>query len=249
LAAWVGIIAYTIQIYFDFSGYSDMAIGLGKILGFDFEENFNFPYVARSIRDFWRRWHISLSTWFRDYLYIPLGGNKKGERRTYLNLLIVFVLTGFWHGASWSYMFWGVFHGLFLIIERLGFSTILSKMIAPLQHLYLLLVVMIGWVFFRIEDITDAFDYLGVLFGNGSGGSVLPFVNNYTLFALLLGFIFSVNIKQGIQFIESSSGLSRFRVYMELRTVLYLLFLFLIFFFSITEIASDTYNPFIYLRF
>jgi alginate O-acetyltransferase complex protein AlgI len=249
LAAWVGIIAYTIQIYFDFSGYSDMAIGLGKILGFDFEENFNFPYVARSIRDFWRRWHISLSTWFRDYLYIPLGGNKKGERRTYLNLLIVFILTGFWHGASWSYMFWGVFHGMFLIIERLGFSAILSKMIAPLQHLYLLLVVMIGWVFFRIEDITDAFDYLGVLFGNGSDGSVVPFVNNYTLLALLLGFIFSVNIKQGIQFIETSTGLSRFRVYMELRTVLYLFFLFLIFFFSITEIASDTYNPFIYLRF
>jgi len=249
LAAWVGILAYTIQIYFDFSGYSDMAIGLGKILGFDFEENFNYPYIAKSIRGFWRRWHISLSTWFRDYLYIPLGGNKKGKARTYLNLLIVFVLTGFWHGASWSFIFWGLFHGFFLILERLGMEKLLSRTFVPLQHLYLLFVVIIGWVFFRVEDITDAFNYISVLFGNGNGSSLLPFINNYTLLALLLGVILSMNIKKGIQFIESKLGVSNQAFYVEFRSILFLLFLAIVFFFSVTEIASDTYNPFIYLRF
>lgn len=249
VAAWVGILAYTVQIYFDFSGYSDMAIGLGKILGFDFEENFNFPYIARSIRDFWRRWHISLSTWFRDYLYIPLGGNKKGKGRTYLNLLIVFILTGFWHGASWSFIFWGLFHGFFLILERIGLGKLLSRAFVPLQHIYLLFVVVIGWVFFRVEDITDAFNYISVLFGGGNGGSVYQYLNNYTLMALLLGVLLSMNVKKGLLFIEDKLKVQNQPIYIEIRSVLFLLFLAVIFFFSITEIASDTYNPFIYLRF
>lgn len=249
ITAWVGIIAYTLQIYFDFSGYSDMAIGLGKILGFDFEENFDFPYIARSIRDFWRRWHISLSTWFRDYLYIPLGGNKKGVFRTYVNLMIVFALTGFWHGASWSFMFWGLFHGFFLILERIGLSKILASLFAPFQHIYVLLIVMIGWVFFRVEDFNDALNYLSVLFGKGATVDIGDSLNNFTLMALILGVFLSMNIKSGIQWIEHKIGLSEHAIYMEMRSVLFLIFLGIIFFFSVTEIASDTYNPFIYLRF
>ena len=134
LYAWIGAIAYSIQIYFDFSGYSDMAIGLGKMLGFDFLENFNYPYVARSIREFWRRWHISLSTWFRDYVYISLGGNRKSNYRTYLNLFIVFFVTGLWHGSSWNFVVWGLFHGMFLAIERLYLGKILKTLWRPLQH-------------------------------------------------------------------------------------------------------------------
>src|SRR5690606_29257364 len=157
--AWFGIICYSLQIYFDFSGYSDMAIGLGRMLGFNFKENFNYPYISKSIQEFWRRWHISLSTWFRDYLYISLGGNRKGVTRTYINLFIVFFVTGFWHGAAWSFIFWGLFHGLFLVLER---SKILNTQKWPLffQHVYVIVVVMVGWVFFRAETLNEAFKYL-----------------------------------------------------------------------------------------
>ncbi len=162
--AWLGILAYTLQIYFDFSGYSDMAIGLGRIFGFRFLENFNYPYIARSVQDFWRRWHISLSTWFRDYLYIPLGGNRAGIGRTYFNLLLVFLLCGLWHGASWTFVLWGLYHGTFLVIERLGLGRILSKLPALLGWAYTLLVVMIGWVFFRADDLPHALTYIQRLF-------------------------------------------------------------------------------------
>ena len=148
LSHWIGIIAYTLQIYYDFSGYSDMAIGLGKIFGFDFLENFNYPYISRSIKEFWRRWHISLSSWFRDYLYIPLGGNRKGKVRTYINLIIVFFVTGLWHGASFNFIVWGLYYAVFLVIERLGFGKRLEKLPRIIQHVYTLLVVVIGWVFF-----------------------------------------------------------------------------------------------------
>ena len=158
--AWLGIIAYTFQIYFDFSGYSDMAIGLGRMLGFKFLENFNFPYISRSIREFWRRWHISLSTWFRDYVYIPLGGSRRSPSRVYLNLLIVFLVTGLWHGASWNFIVWGLFHGLFIVLERVGMDKVLEKLWVPLQHLYCLLVVMLGWVFFRADDLSHGWAYV-----------------------------------------------------------------------------------------
>ncbi|MEE8467510.1 MAG: MBOAT family O-acyltransferase [Planctomycetota bacterium] len=159
-AAWLGLVCYTLQIYFDFSGYSDMAIGLGRMLGFRFLENFRFPYVSRSVTEFWRRWHISLSTWYRDYLYIPLGGSRRGPGRTYLNLLIVFALCGLWHGASWSFLVWGLFHGAFLVVERLGLGAALERRPAVLRHAYLLAVVMTGWVFFRAETLTQALEYL-----------------------------------------------------------------------------------------
>ncbi|MGD8338870.1 MAG: MBOAT family protein, partial [Desulfobacterales bacterium] len=153
--AWLGVLCYTLQIYFDFSGYSDMAIGIGRMFGFHFLENFNYPYISRSIREFWRRWHISLSSWFRDYLYIPLGGNHRGPLRTYLNLLIVFFLCGLWHGASWNFVIWGLLHGLFLVIERLGFEKILNRWWSPLRYLYVMLVVCTGWVFFRAENLSS----------------------------------------------------------------------------------------------
>ena len=162
--AWLGIFGYTMQIFFDFSAYSDMAIGLGKIFGFHFLENFNYPYISRNIQEFWRRWHISLSQWFKDYLYIPLGGNRKGKIRTYINLLIVFFLTGLWHGSSWNFIFWGIFHGVFLIIERLGLKKVLEKTPKILQHLYTMIIVIIGWVFFRADNFIFALKYLKILF-------------------------------------------------------------------------------------
>ena len=164
-AAWLGIACYTLQIYFDFSGYSDMAIGLAKLLGFDLCENFRYPYAATSITDFWRRWHISLSSWFRDYLYIPLGGNRGGRWRTGFNLVAVFALCGLWHGASWAFLVWGLFHGLFLVLERTRFGRFLEVLPAPLRHAYVLLVVMGGWVFFKADTLPRAVGYLGALTG------------------------------------------------------------------------------------
>ena len=159
--AWIGAIAFMLQIYFDFSGYSDMAIGLGRMFGFHFLENFNYPYIARSVREFWRRWHISLSTWFRDYLYIPLGGNRHGPVRTGANLLLVFLLCGLWHGASWTFLIWGVYHGIFLVLERVpAVRRLLDRLPAPLQHAYVLLVVLVGWVFFRADTFAHALAYL-----------------------------------------------------------------------------------------
>ena len=163
--AWLGIICYTLQIYFDFSGYSDMAIGLAKLFGFEFPENFNYPYIAKSIREFWQRWHISLSNWLRDYLYIPLGGNRGSSFRTYLNLWIVFLVCGLWHGASWNFVIWGALHGACLVIERIGWHTYLHRLWTPLQHCYTLLLVMIGWVFFRSESLNHAIHYLSNMFG------------------------------------------------------------------------------------
>jgi alginate O-acetyltransferase complex protein AlgI len=175
--AWLGLVAYSIQIYFDFSGYSDMAIGLGRIFGFEFRENFDYPYVARAVTEFWRRWHLSLSTWFRDYLYIPLGGNRLGVHRTYLNLFAVFALCGLWHGASWNFLLWGAWHGTHLALERAWLGTVLAKVPRVLTHLYTLLVVAFGWVLFRANSLPDAIDYLSALVGANSvtGGQPLLF--------------------------------------------------------------------------
>jgi len=162
--AWLGALSYALQIYFDFSGYSDMAIGLGRVFGFRIRENFEHPYVSRSVTEFWRRWHISLSTWFRDYLYIPLGGNRSGPRRTYLNLLIVFVLCGFWHGASWNFVVWGLYHGAFLALER-GFRGRNLRVWSPVTHAATLLVVLVGWVIFRAETLPQAGAFLAAMAG------------------------------------------------------------------------------------
>jgi alginate O-acetyltransferase complex protein AlgI len=173
--AWVGVVCYSLQIYFDFSGYSDMAIGLGKMFGFKFMENFSDPYVAQSIREFWRRWHISLSSWFRDYLYIPLGGNRGPALRTAANLLVVFFLCGLWHGASWTFVVWGLYHGLFLALERTRLGSWLAACPTPVRHAYTLLAVMLGWVIFRADTLPQALTYLRTLFGlAGAAGGPGP---------------------------------------------------------------------------
>ena len=165
LEAWLGIICYTLQIYFDFSGYSDMAIGLGKMFGFDFLENFNYPYISQSVSEFWRRWHISLGSWFRDYVYIPLGGNRVSPIKQYRNLFIVWSLTGIWHGANWTFMAWGLYYGILIALEKAFLDKLLKKLPQIFRHIYLVLIVMIGWVFFRAENITQAIDFIKVLGG------------------------------------------------------------------------------------
>ncbi|MGL4821319.1 MAG: MBOAT family O-acyltransferase, partial [Bacilli bacterium] len=195
--AWIAILAYTLQIYFDFSGYSDMAIGLAKMFGFTFPENFNYPYIASSITDFWRRWHISLSTWFRDYVYIPLGGNRVAPWKVYRNLFIVWTLTGFWHGASWTFMAWGFYYGFIIAIERAFLSKYIEKSPFILRHIYVLLLVMIGWVFFRADSFSYSTEFIGVLFGFGGQGwwddtTTLYVMNNWTVF--LCGLLFATPI-------------------------------------------------------
>lgn len=244
--AWMGVICYTIQIYFDFSGYSDMAIGLGKMLGFNFKENFNYPYISVSIQDFWRRWHISLSTWFRDYLYIPLGGNRKGLSRTYANLIFVFFVTGLWHGASWNFIFWGLYHGCFLILERSKiFNT--KKWPVAVQHAYVLLVVILGWVFFRAETLSEAYIYLKHMFSfSGGDTTALIYVNSFSMSMIVLAIIFSMPVRKKmneILAVSQSSGLK-----MAYRAGVYLFYIALLIL-SIIELAQSSYNPFIYFRF
>ena len=180
---WLGAIMYTLQIYFDFSGYSDMAIGLGRVFNFRFLENFDHPYASRSVQEFWRRWHISLSSWFRDYLYIPLGGNRKGTVRTYLNLFIVFLLCGFWHGAAWNFVVWGVYHGVGLVVERAGFGKVVKRFPKVVGNLYLMLFVVIGWVLFRAPDLDYAGAYIGNMFGGGQAAfrSFTPLIDFISL--------------------------------------------------------------------
>ncbi|MFA9422761.1 MAG: MBOAT family protein [Sedimentibacter sp.] len=165
LGAWLGIIMYTLQIYFDFSGYSDMAIGLGRIFGFTYKENFNYPYIATSVQDFWRRWHISLGSFFRDYIYIPLGGNRNHYIR---NLFVVWFLTGFWHGASYNFIVWGLYYGAFMLIEKYFLSKLLHKLPSFISHIYAILVIIVGWVFFYFMNITDALEFIKILFGFGN---------------------------------------------------------------------------------
>ena len=253
--AWLGIACYTLQIYFDFSGYSDMAIGLGRMFGFRFLENFNYPYVSRSIREFWRRWHISLSTWFRDYLYIPLGGNKKGGVRTHVNLLLVFFLCGLWHGASWNFVIWGMLHGLFLITERGAFGRLLARTWAPLQHLYVLLVVMVAWVFFRVEALPDALTYTAAMAGFGHGAGTVYhaalYINNEVLACLLAGMIGATPLVSWLgrwhaRRLEATPAGSAGILAVEGATFCALLLILIA---SAASLAAGTYNPFIYFRF
>ena len=252
--AWLGIIAYSLQIYFDFSGYSDMAIGLGKMIGFDFKENFNYPYIARSIQDFWRRWHISLSSWFRDYLYIPLGGSRGSKTRTYRNLLIVFLTTGLWHGASWNFIIWGLYHGIFLLIERAGFDKRLQRVWPPLAHAYTLLVISIGWVFFRADTLSDAIVYLQKMVGLGEVNQVafplIYFLNVEVVTALVAGILLATPVYHVAfrQWQRIQRRLVSLPV-IYLADTLYVFGLFSLFVASVMYLAADTYNPFIYFRF
>jgi alginate O-acetyltransferase complex protein AlgI len=253
--AWLGIVCYTLQIYFDFSGYSDMAIGLGLMFGFRFLENFNYPYIAQSLTEFWRRWHISLSGWFRDYLYIPLGGNRRGSWATYRNLLIVFALCGLWHGASWSFLAWGLFHGGFLVVERCGFGRVLEHIPAILRHAYLLLVVMIGWVFFRADDLPHAATYLAAMAGMGAASTrefhVGLWLDSGLSLVLIAGSIGSLPwpawARERRLLAEAGAGWSaavQGAVSTARLAVVALLLLA-----SASSMLAGTHNPFIYFRF
>ncbi len=250
--AWLGIICYTLQIYFDFSGYSDMAIGLGRLFGFHFPENFNAPYIARSLREFWQRWHISLSSWFRDYVYIPLGGNRLGTWRTHLNLLAVFLLCGLWHGASWNFVVWGLLHGSFLVLERGHWGRILQRLWRPLQHLYAVLVVMLAWVFFRLETLADALDYIATLFGQSQVvlTPVVPTdsVHHYLSHELWLVLLVALAAATPLRSIWSRWQ-PRHPLWSGGRALLSGGALGLILLMSSLSVAAGTYNPFIYFRF
>jgi alginate O-acetyltransferase complex protein AlgI len=244
--AWLGIICYTLQIYYDFSGYSDMAIGLGKVFGFNFLENFNYPYVAKSIKEFWRRWHISLTTWFRDYLYIPLGGNRVSKGRTYVNQIIVFLLSGLWHGASWNFIFWGAYHGAFLVLERTPFEKFLKKLWAPIRHLYAIIVIMVGWVFFRAATLTEGWLYLKKMFLFTPSNNLhyaSQYLNNKVILMLLAGIIFSVPV---ISYIKTLIEKNKAIIALTYVRDFILISIFLI---CLITLSSTTYNPFIYFRF
>jgi len=252
--AWIGITCYALQIYFDFSGYSDMAIGLGRMFGFQFSENFNYPYVSRSIREFWRRWHISLSTWFRDYVYIPLGGNRSAGWRVTRNLLIVFVLCGFWHGASWNFLIWGLLHGVFLALERSWFGRIVRATPIFFQHCYVLIVVLVGWVFFRSIDLEQSLDYLTQLVQISGSFTLRPAVaiemDAQFWFAAIAGCFLSLPIFQKTSLWIQSNVLANTSTgtcnVLAIGKSLMLLILIIP---VIFEIASGAYNPFIYFRF
>lgn len=244
LMAWTGAIAYTFQIYFDFSGYSDMAIGLGRMFGFKFPENFRYPYQSVSITDFWRRWHITLSTWFKEYLYIPLGGNRRGLARQALNLLIVWSLTGFWHGAGWNFVMWGLYYFVILFIEKLFLLKALDKLPKFFRHVYALLLIIIGWVIFASDDVSVLLPYLGSMFGaNGAIGGM----DVYTLLtkAVLLIICCIASTELPKKLFLSAAGAMNEKAAFTLKSVLMIALLAL----SIILLIGDSYNPFLYFRF
>ena len=236
LTSWLGIICFSLQIYFDFSGYSDMAIGLGKIFGFDFLENFNFPYISKSITEFWRRWHISLGLWFRDYVYIPLGGNKVSKLKWFRNIFIVWFLTGLWHGASFNFILWGLYFGFILILEKLFILNILNKLPDFFKHTYTLLLVIIGFVFFEIENLKDIFNYFNAMFN----------LNNKFIDSTFIYYL-TPNITLIIISIISSTPLIK----NILDKNIYIRFIFIIlgFILSVSFLVDSSFNPFLYFRF
>ena len=249
-AAWLGALAFTFQIYFDFSGYSDMAIGLGKIFGFDYLENFNYPYISRSITEFWRRWHMSLSSWFKEYVYIPLGGNRKGLPRQILNIAVVWALTGLWHGASWNFVAWGMYFGVILILEKLWILKWLEKCPAPVGHLYSLILIVLGWVIFALTDFGQMREYMQVMFG-GTADFVdgnfkyLAWSRIWVLIACTIGSTPLVKLVCG-RIAGTLSGVKNGEVILGvLETVVLLGILAL----SIAFLVSGSYNPFLYFRF
>jgi alginate O-acetyltransferase complex protein AlgI len=249
--AWLGVVCYTLQIYFDFSGYSDMAIGLGRMFGFHFPENFRWPYIADTVQEFWRRWHMSLSSWFRDYLYVPLGGNRVTKARMYRNLVTVFFLCGLWHGASWNFVIWGIFHGTYLVIQRLGLAPADPRLWLPLRHAYLLLVVMIGWVFFRADTLPTAMAFLRTMFGLQGPVEPTPFTLGFyltpeVLLALLLGVIGSAPIIPALSSWRKKH-LTNWRAFGFDAAATASLMLILAA--AVMQMAARTYNPFIYFRF
>ncbi len=246
LTAWLGAFAYSFQLFYDFSGYSDMAIGLGAIFGFKFLENFNYPYISKSITEFWRRWHISLSTWFKEYLYIPLGGNRISSLRTYINLFIVFFATGFWHGASWNFIFWGLWHGLFIIFEKISgwYKKEVNIKIRFCQHIYTTFVVVIGWVMFRSDNMLYAYNYIKNMFGLTKRHVIIDdvtyYIDNIGIVTFICAVVCSMPLFKRILYINYENKISR---------ILINIWLMGLFILSSSAIAAATYNPFIYFRF
>ncbi|MGJ0843085.1 MBOAT family O-acyltransferase [Clostridium tertium] len=243
ITAWIGAICYTLQIYFDFSGYSDMAIGLGHLFGFKFPENFNYPYISRSITEFWRRWHISLSTWFKEYLYIPLGGNRRGN--VYFNLVVVFLVTGLWHGASWNFVIWGLWHGLFMIIERLIRDKAWYKKIPLIIKIFItLFIVIIGWVLFKATTLKEGLRYLSIMFGLVNFSNITfeftYFISRKFILLIIIGIIASTPIPKNI--FNRYKGIKAFEL---IKTIL----IILLFIVSIIFMVNSTYSPFIYFQF
>jgi alginate O-acetyltransferase complex protein AlgI len=249
LTAWLGIVAFALQIYFDFSGYSDMAIGLGAVLGFVFPENFNYPYISRSVTEFWRRWHISLSSWFKEYVYIPLGGNRKGLPRQILNILIVWMLTGIWHGAGWNFLLWGLWFAAFLILEKLFLGRVLSGLPELLGHLYCLAVVLVGWAVFELDSVGAITGYLAAMFGVGDralwDGQAL-YLGRENLILLAVGAIASTPLCAGmVNRLRGSQAGCSMAVYRLGEKVIPAALLIL----SIAYVVEASYNPFLYFRF
>lgn len=244
LAAWIGIISFTLQIYFDFSGYSDMAIGLGKMFGFDFLENFNYPYMSKSITEFWRRWHISLGSWFKEYLYIPLGGNRRGNLIQLRNIIIVWLTTGLWHGASWNFIVWGLYFGFILYFEKVFLRKILNKLPKYICHLYTMIIVTIGWVFFDADNLRVAIEYIKVMlgFGNSIVDKLGAYLINTNIILIVLSIVLATNILK--KFIENIM-----KFFKKQDLVLIVFIEFIIFIVSIAYLVAETYNPFLYFRF
>ena len=247
--AILGGIAYMFQIYFDFSAYSDMAIGLGRIFGFKFLENFNFPYISKSITEFWRRWHISLGTWFRDYIYIPLGGNRKGIKRQIINMLIVWLLTGFWHGAEWNFVLWGLYYFIFLVLEKFVLNKFLDKLPNFLRHVYAIVVIYFGWIIFRCDSMELLKHYFNALFSFNfsamSFNEILIYLESYYVY-FILAIIFSTPVYYKL--VEKISSVKNKKLKLILDIIHYL-GLIVIFIITIMFLAYSSYNPFIYFRF
>lgn len=235
VAAWLGIIAFSFQIYFDFSGYSNMAIGLGRMFGFHFPQNFNYPYTSRSIAEFWRRWHMTLGTWFREYIYIPLGGNRKGKSRTYVNLLIVWMLTGFWHGANWNFLLWGLYFGVLISLERAFLQKRLEQLPRIIQHGYFLFFIAIGWVFFVFEDMSQGWIYLQTMFGFAGQG----WIHTDVVYLLMNDLV--------LLLIACMASIPRRRLEMPKRLEAAIMITLLIL--SVAYLVGAAYNPFLYFRF
>ena len=242
--AWLGALAFTFQIYFDFSGYSDMAIGLGKMLGFEFLENFDYPYLSRSITEYWRRWHISLGTWFREYVYIPLGGNRRGLSRQILNLIIVWGLTGLWHGASWNFLLWGLYYGVILIVEKVWLLRPLQKAPAAVQHLYSLLLIILGWIIFALTDFSAIGGYFAALFGahGGLDSSTMYLLTSNLILLVIAGFASTrLPAKLAAGFVQRLTPAGQTAVKCVFYTGVLLM--------CIAFLVGDSYNPFLYFRF
>lgn len=246
LMAWLGCITYAFQIYFDFSGYSDMAIGLGRMFGFEFKKNFDVPYISKSITEFWRRWHISLSSWFREYVYIPLGGNHVTISRNIVNLLIVWMLTGMWHGAAWNFIVWGIYYGVVLVLEKYVWGAIVDRWPSVLQHIYALVLVLVGWVFFFSPSLGAALRYLFAMVGGGAG-----FAGKEVFFVILTHWLFYLLAVIG----STTLGSRMLRAILNVsenhtvRTVITLVVFFGMLVISVAYLIADTYNPFLYFRF